>query len=81
MIERAADPAAGGTTPRADWLVSVSIPVEAHSPAEAVREFWTYVAELGPRELPAFVSPAGDELAMQAYVLGVEAKLDPEEDD
>jgi hypothetical protein len=67
--------------PRADWLVSVAIPVEAESPAEAVREFWTYVAELGPRELPAFVSPSGDELAMQAYVLGAETNLDPEEDD
>lgn len=66
---------------RADWLVSVAIPVEADSPAEAVREFWTYVAELGPRELPAFVSPSGDELAMQAYVLGAETNLDPEEDD
>ena len=37
--------------------------------------------ELGPRELPAFVSPAGDELAMQAFVLGAEANQDPEEDD
>ena len=37
--------------------------------------------ELGPRELPTFVSPAGDELAMQAFVLGEEANLDPEEDD
>ena len=37
--------------------------------------------ELGPRELPAFVSPSHDELAMQAYVLGAEANQDPEEDD
>jgi hypothetical protein len=79
-IAATADPAAG-PRPRADWLVSVAIPVEAESPAEAVREFWTYVSELGPRELPAFVSPSGNELAMQAYVLGAEAHLDPEEDD
>jgi hypothetical protein len=36
---------------------------------------------LGPRELPAYVSPTGNELAMQAYLLGAEANLDPEEDD
>ena len=46
-----------------------------------MRIFWSYVQELGPRELPAFVSPYGDELAMQAFVLGVEANQDPEEDD
>jgi hypothetical protein len=63
------------------WLVSVDLPIEADSPAEAVRQFWTYVMELGPSELPAFVWPSGQELAMQAYVLGVEANLDPEEDD
>jgi hypothetical protein len=63
------------------WLVSVDLPIEASSPAEAVRRFWTYVMELGPSELPAFVWPSGDELAMQAYVLGVQANLDPEEDD
>ena len=63
------------------WLVSVDLPIEADSPAEAVRLFWSYVRELGPRELPAFVSPSGDELAMQAFVLGEEAHLDPEEDD
>jgi len=63
------------------WLVSVDLPIEADSPAEAVRRFWSYVRELGPRELPAFVSPSGDELAMQAYVLGEQANLDPEEDD
>jgi hypothetical protein len=65
----------------ATWLVSVDLPIEADSPAEAVRQFWTYVMELGPSELPAFVWPSGRELAMQAYVLGVEANLDPEEDD
>jgi hypothetical protein len=63
------------------WLVSVDLPIEADSPAEAVRQFWTYVMELGPSELPAFVWPSGQELAMQAYVLGMEANLDPEEDD
>jgi hypothetical protein len=63
------------------WLVSVDLPIEAVSPAEAVRAFWSYVYELGPRELPAFVAPSDDELAMQAYVLGAEANLDPEEDD
>jgi hypothetical protein len=62
------------------WLVSVDLPIEAASPAEAVRLFWSYVRELGPQELPAFVSPAGDELAMQAFVLGEETNLDPEED-
>ena len=63
------------------WLVSLDLPIEAPSPAEAVRLFWSYVMELGPRELPAFVSPAGNELAMQAFVLGTEANQDPEEDD
>lgn len=66
---------------RRSWLVSLDLPIEAASPAEAVRLFWAYVQELGPRELPAFVSPSGDELAMQAFVLGVEANQDPEEDD
>ncbi|MEU8259159.1 hypothetical protein AB0C02_00845 [Micromonospora sp. NPDC048999] len=66
---------------RRSWLVSLDLPIEAASPAEAVRIFWSYVQELGPRELPAFVSPTGDELAMQAFVLGAEANQDPEEDD
>ena len=66
---------------RKNWLVSVAMPIEADSPAEEVRQFWTYVAELGPAELPAFVWPSGDELAMQAFVLGVEANQDPEEED
>ncbi|MGS2618122.1 hypothetical protein ACVCAH_26900 [Micromonospora sp. LZ34] len=66
---------------RRSWLVSLDLPIEAESPAEAVRLFWAYVQELGPRELPAFVSPSGDELAMQAFVLGAEANQDPEEDD
>ncbi|MER7266778.1 hypothetical protein ABT344_00475 [Micromonospora carbonacea] len=66
---------------RRSWLVSLDLPIEAATPAEAVRLFWSYVRDLGPRELPAFVSPSGDELAMQAFVLGAEANQDPEEDD
>ncbi|MEH1054939.1 hypothetical protein V6U89_06950 [Micromonospora sp. CPCC 206171] len=66
---------------RRTWLVSLDLPIEADSRAEAVRLFWSYVQELGPAELPAFVSPSGDELAMQAFVLGAEANQDPEEDD
>jgi hypothetical protein len=67
--------------PKRTWLVSVDLPIEAGSPAEAVRAFWSYVYELGPRELPAFVAPSDDELAMEAYVLGAEANLDPEEEE
>jgi hypothetical protein len=63
-----------------EWLVGLYLPIEAASPAEAVRAFWTYTLQLGPRELPAFVSPLGDELAMQSFVLGDEANQDPEED-
>jgi hypothetical protein len=63
-----------------EWLVGLHLPIEAATPAEAVRAFWTYTLQLGPRELPAFVSPLGDELSMQAYVLGEVANLDPEED-
>ncbi|WP_229402738.1 hypothetical protein [Micromonospora okii] len=66
---------------RRSWLVSLDLPIEAETRAEAVRLFWSYVRDLGPRELPAFVSPSGDELAMQAFVLGAEANQDPEEDD
>lgn len=71
----------GTPADRRTWLVSVDLPIEAESPAEAVRQFWSYVRQLGPRELPTFVWPSGDELAMQAFVLGGEANLDPEEDD
>jgi hypothetical protein len=46
-----------------------------------VRQFWSHVRELGPAELPTFVWPSGDELAMQAFVLGQEANQDPEEDE
>jgi hypothetical protein len=66
---------------RSEWFVSVVLPIEAPSRAEAVREFWTYVDKLGPRELPAFVWPQGNELALQAFVLGAETSLDPEDDD
>jgi hypothetical protein len=72
--------AAGAPAARSTWLVSVDLPVEADSPGEAVRQFWSYLRDLGPRELPAYVAPLGDELAMQAYVLGAETNLDPEED-
>ena len=71
----------GAPVDRRTWLVSVDLPIEAESPAEAVRQFWSYVRQLGPRELPTFVWPSGDELAMQAFVLGAEANLDPEEED
>ncbi|GID96815.1 hypothetical protein ACFQFC_26665 [Amorphoplanes digitatis] len=71
----------GGQSDRRTWLVSLDLPIEAATPAEAVRQFWSYVVELGPAELPTFVSPSGDELAMQAFVLGEEANLDPEEDE
>jgi hypothetical protein len=62
------------------WMVSLDLPIEAPTAAEAVRRFWSYVRELGPQELPTYVSPAGDELALQAFVLGEEANQDPEED-
>ena len=63
------------------WLVNVALPIEADSPAEAVGEYWRYVAELGSTELPAYVSPVGDELAMIPFVAGEPANLDPEEDE
>jgi hypothetical protein len=66
---------------RKSWLVSVALPIEAANQAEAVRQFWSYVEDLGPAELPTFVWPSGDELAMQAFVLGAEANQDPEEED
>lgn len=71
----------GPAPDRRAWLVSLDLPIEAATPAEAVRLFWSYVQELGPRELPVFVSPSGNELAMQAFVLGAEVNQDPEEDD
>jgi hypothetical protein len=66
---------------RSEWFVSVTLPIEAPSRAEAVREFWTYVDKLGPQELPAYVWPRGDELAMQAFVLGTPTNDDPEDAD
>lgn len=71
----------GQAPPKRNWLVSVAMPIEAPNPAEAVRQFWSHINELGPRELPTYVWPSGDELAMQAFVLGVEANQDPEEED
>jgi hypothetical protein len=62
------------------WLISLDLPIEADTPAEAVARFWAYVGQLGPAELPVHVSPAGDELAMQAYLMGEQTNLDPEED-
>jgi hypothetical protein len=70
----------GHMSVRPSWLVSLDLPIEAGSPAEAVAEFWAYVRELGPAQLPAFVSPRGNELAMQAYLLDAPVNLDPEED-
>ncbi len=66
---------------RTSWLVSLDLPVEAGSAAEAARRFWQYVRELGPGELPTYVAPVGDELAMRAYLLGEPTNLDPEEDE
>ncbi len=68
------------TAPRKSWQVSISLPIEADGRDDAVRQFWDYVAQLGPDEIPAYVSPYGDELDMLAYVAGVETDLDPEED-
>jgi hypothetical protein len=76
-----AEKAAPAAEPKREWLVGLYLPIEAASAAEAVRAFWSYTQQLGPRELPAFVSPLGDELSMQAYVLGDEANQDPEEED
>ncbi|HWS37059.1 MAG TPA: hypothetical protein VN408_30490 [Actinoplanes sp.] len=73
--------ALGGAADRKPWLVSVAMPIEAVNPAEAVRQFWSHVLELGPAELPTYVWPSGDELAMQAFVLGAEKNQDPEEED
>lgn len=77
----AAGPGVGGVLPERQWMVSLDLPIEAASPAEAVRIFWSYVRSLGPGELPAFVWPRGDELAMRPYVLGAEHEMDPEEED
>ena len=76
-----AGPGVDRVVPQRQWMVSLDLPIEAASPAEAVRVFWSYVRSLGPTELPAFVWPRGDELAMRPYVLGVEHEMDPEEDE
>jgi hypothetical protein len=73
--------ALGGAAVKTTWLVSVALPIEAATPAEAVRQFWSHALELGPAELPTYVWPSGNELAMQAFVLGEEANQDPEEED
>ena len=62
------------------WLVSVDLPIEAPTPADAVAQFWAYLRDLGPDQLPAYVAPIEDELAMQAYVGGEPHELDPEEE-
>jgi hypothetical protein len=59
----------------------VDLPIEAATPADAVRQYWSYLRELGPQELPAYVSPTENQLAMQAFVFGDEANQDPEEPD
>jgi hypothetical protein len=64
---------------RRDWQVILHLPIEASTAAAAVREFWTYVERLGPHELPAFVYPSGDELAMRAYLGGAPIDLDPDQ--
>lgn len=66
---------------RQTWLVSVDLPIEAADPGEAVAEFWRFLRELGPGQLPTFVAPLGDELAMRAYLGGEPHDLDPEDDD
>jgi hypothetical protein len=71
---------AGSSTPPRTWLVSLDLPIEAATAADAARQFWSYIRELGPRELPTFVSPTDDVLAMQALVAGEPVNLDPEED-
>lgn len=62
------------------WLVSLALPIEADTPEGAVREFWRYVNEIGPAELPAYVWPPENELSMMAFVEDGPAPLDPEDD-
>lgn len=64
---------------RSDWLVSLSIPVEAADRAEAVRRFWSYARSLGPTELPTFVAPYGREIDGTSFLLGTEHEQDPED--
>ena len=60
--------------------MSVDLPIEAADPGRGGREFWSYVRELGPAQLPVFVSPVGDELAMRVYLGSEPHDLDPEDD-
>lgn len=80
-VADAVGPGPDPVAPQPQWMVSLDLPIEASSAAEAVRIFWTYVRQLGPRELPAFVWPRGDETAMRPYVLGAEHEMDPEEEE
>ncbi|GAA4922415.1 hypothetical protein [Stackebrandtia albiflava] len=66
--------------PQRQWLVTLSMPIEAGDRAQAAAGFWEYVKNLGADELPVFVSPMTDEMAMLAYVGGVESDQDPEEE-
>ena len=64
-----------------EWLVSVRLPDRGRVGGGGGRaEFWRYVTELGPDELPAFVSPAEDELRDDGLRRRRPAPLDPEED-
>ncbi|MGX6605176.1 hypothetical protein ACWKSP_24025 [Micromonosporaceae bacterium Da 78-11] len=81
LFRRLAAALGGAPAEKRSWLVSVALPIEAATPAEAVRQFWSHTSQLGPSQLPAYVWPYGDELAMQAFVLGGEANQDPEEDE
>jgi hypothetical protein len=81
QFRRLAAALGGAAADKQSWLVSVALPIEAATPAEAVRQFWSHLLALGPAELPTYVWPYGDELAMQAFVLGEEANQDPEEED
>ncbi|WP_025272137.1 hypothetical protein [Haloglycomyces albus] len=67
-------------TSRRDWIVNLSVPIEASDPAEAARRFWSYVQQLGPTELPLFVAPYGEEIQGEAYLLGQPHEQDPEDE-
>ena len=81
VFRRLATALGAGPHDRRTWLVSVALPIEAGTSADAVRQFWSHLLELGPAELPTYVWPSGQELAMQAFVLGEEANQDPEEEE
>ncbi len=66
--------------PKSTWLVSLDLPIEATSAADAATQFWAYVRDLGPDELAVFVRPSTDELDVQAFVSGEPANQDPEEE-